>query len=126
MERHSPLGVTALSMSMGTVLYVSAVSPELRHVDWAAVSGTTWLALVYSAVFALAVSYMIWYTGVQKLGGTRTSVYSNLVPLVALAVAVLWRGEPLGLRKALGAALVLAGVGLTRAAARTKTAPPQE
>ncbi len=126
MERHSPLGVTGLSMSMGTVLYVATVSPEMRGVNWGAVSSTTWLALLYSATFALAVSYMIWYAAVQKLGGTRTSVYSNLVPLVALAVAVIWRGEPLGARKIIGAALVLVGVGITRAAARTKTAPPQE
>ncbi len=126
MKRHSPLGVTGLSMAMGTLLYVPAVSPAMRGVDWGAVSGTTWIALVYSAVFALAVSYMIWYAAVQKLGGTRTSAYSNLVPLVALAVAVLWRGEPLGIRKTIGAALVLVGVGITRAAARAKTAPPQE
>jgi drug/metabolite transporter (DMT)-like permease len=126
MERHSPLGVTGLSLSMGTLLYVPAVWPELRRVNWPAVSGATWLALVYSAVFALAVAYMIWYTAVQKIGGTRTSVYSNVVPLVALAVAVLWRGEPLGVRKILGAALVLIGVAITRAAARIKTAPAEE
>lgn len=126
MERHSPLGVTGVSMSLGTFLYVPAVWPEMHKVNWPAVSGTTWVALVYSAAFALALSYMIWYTAVQKIGGTRTSVYSNLVPLVALATAVFWRGEPLGARKAIGAALVLAGVAITRAAARTKTAPPQE
>jgi drug/metabolite transporter (DMT)-like permease len=84
------------------------------------------VSLVYSAIFAIVVSYMIWYTAVQKIGGTRTSVYSNLVPIVALAVAVLWRGEPLGPPKLLGAALVLAGVAITRAAAHLKAAPAQE
>ena len=126
MERHSPLGVTGLSMTMGTLLYVPAVWPEMHKVNWPAISGTTWMALVYSAVFALAVSYMIWYTAVQKIGGTRTSAYSNVVPLVALAVAVFWRGEPLGTRKVAGAVLVLAGVAITRAAAHVKSAPAQE
>ncbi len=126
MERHSPLGVTGISMALGTLLYVPTVSPQMRHVAWSAISVTTWASLVYSAIFAIVIAYMIWYTAVQKIGGTRTSVYSNLVPIVALAVAVLWRGEPLGLQKLAGAALVLAGVAITRAAAHLKAAPAQE
>lgn len=127
MERHSPLGVTGVSMAIGTAIYTAIAVPALLRVNWSGVSTTTWIALVYSAVFAIAVAYMIWYTAVQKIGGTRTSVYSNLVPIVALAVAVLWRGEPLGRTKLTGAALVLAGVAITRAAAHLmKTAPAQE
>src|SRR5574338_595136 len=93
MERHSPLGVTGVSMAIGTVIYTAIAVPALLRVNWSGVSTATWIALVYSAVFAIAVAYMIWYTAVQKIGGTRTSVYSNLVPIVALAVAVFWRGE---------------------------------
>jgi drug/metabolite transporter (DMT)-like permease len=127
MDRHSPLGVTGVSMAIGTVVYVAIAAPAMRTVNWSAVSTTTWLLLVYSAVFAIAVAYMIWYTAVQKIGGTRTSIYSNLVPIVALAVAVFWGGEPLGPAKLTGAALVLAGVAITRAAAHlTKAAPAQE
>lgn len=126
MERHSPLGVTGISMAIGTVMYAALVLPQLREVDWSAVSAATWVSIVYSAVFALVVAYMIWYTAVQKIGGTHTSVYSNLVPIVALAVAVLWRGEPLGRAKLLGAALVLIGVAITRTAAHLKSAPAQE
>jgi drug/metabolite transporter (DMT)-like permease len=126
MDRHSPLGVTGLSMGIGTALYVPAVMPQMRHVQWSAISTWTWVSLVYSAIFAVAVAYMIWYTAVQKIGGTRTSVYSNLVPIVALGVAVLWRGEPLGASKVAGATLVLAGVAITRAAAHLKAAPAQE
>jgi drug/metabolite transporter (DMT)-like permease len=127
MERHSPLGVTGVSMAIGTVIYVALAIPAMLTVNWSAVSLTTWIALVYSAVFAIAVAYMIWYTAVQRIGGTRTSVYSNLVPIVALAVAVLWDKEPLGATKLTGAVLVVAGVAITRAAAHLmKTAPAQE
>jgi drug/metabolite transporter (DMT)-like permease len=126
MERHSPLGVTGVSTAMGTLVYAAIVAPQMSTVNWSGVSASTWLSLAYSAIFAIVVSYMIWYTAVQKIGGTRTSVYSNLVPIVALAVAVLWRGEPLGAAKLAGATLVLAGVAITRAAAHLKAAPAQE
>lgn len=126
MERHSPLGVTGISTAIGSAVYLAIVSPQMTVVNYSAVSMSAWVSLVYSAVFAIVVAYMIWYTAVQKIGGTRTSVYSNLVPIVALAVAVLWRGEPIGGAKLTGAVLVLVGVAITRAAAHLKAAPAQE
>jgi drug/metabolite transporter (DMT)-like permease len=41
-------------------------------------------------------------------------MYSNLVPIVALAVAAVWLGEPLTREKIIGAVAVLTGVFLTR------------
>jgi drug/metabolite transporter (DMT)-like permease len=114
MSRHSPVAVTGLSMVIGTLLYVPAVIPHLRAVDWSAVDWMTWAAIVYSALFALCVAYTIWYAAVREIGSARTSVYSNLVPLVAMGTAVLFLGEPLESRKLGGAAAVLVGVALTR------------
>jgi drug/metabolite transporter (DMT)-like permease len=114
MNRHSPVGVTGLSMAIGTLLYVPTVWPHIRAVDWAAVSRATWIAIVYSALFALCIAYTIWYSAVREIGSARTSIYSNLVPVVAMLSAVVFLGEPLGIRKIVGAAAVLVGVALTR------------
>lgn len=126
MIRHSPVGVTGLSMSIGTVLYVAAVWPHGREVDWAALSSATWLALAYSALFALCVAYTIWYAAVQQIGSARTSVYSNLVPLVAMLSAVVFLDEPLTPSKIVGAVAVLVGVALTRVGRRKVAIPAQE
>jgi len=72
------------------------------------------MALVYSAVLSICVAYVIWYVGIRELGSARTAVYSNLMPVVAMVTAVIWLGEPVGVGKVAGAALVLAGVALTR------------
>ncbi len=73
---------------------------------------------MYSALFALCVSYTIWYAAVREIGSARTSAYSNVVPLVAMTTAVIFLGEPLDLRKIAGAAAVLIGVALTRVKTR--------
>lgn len=125
MMRHSPVGVTGVSMTIGTVLYLAALTPHLLHVRWSGISAGTWIALVYSALFALCVSYTIWYAAVREIGSARTSVYSNLVPVVALLTAVGFLGEPLGATKAAGAVAILVGVGLTRVG-RTKIPIPAE
>jgi drug/metabolite transporter (DMT)-like permease len=114
MRRHSPLAVTALSMAIGTAIYLPIAWPALSRVHWSAVSIYTWLAVLYSALFALCVAYTIWYSAVRELGSARTAVYSNLIPIVAMATAVVWLGEPLSPSKLAGAAAVIAGVALTR------------
>jgi drug/metabolite transporter (DMT)-like permease len=114
MQRHSPFGVTALSMSIGTCLYLPFAWPALARVHWSSVSTRSWMALAYSAIFALCIAYTIWYAAVKEIGSARTAVYSNLVPIVAMATAVIWLGEPLTVLKAIGAAAVVLGVALTR------------
>jgi len=122
MTRHSPVVVSGLSMAIGTALYVPAVTSHILAVTWTEVSVGTWIAAVYSALFALCLSYTIWYAAVREIGSARTSAYSNVVPIVAMTTAVIFLGEPLGVRKVAGAAAVLVGVALTR----VKTMSPAE
>ena len=114
MRRHSPLYVTGMTMAIGGVPYVLIALPGLVALDWTRPAPWTWIALVLSAIFALGVAYLIWYTAVQKIGAARTAIYSNVVPIIAIAVAAIWLGEPLTRAKILGAGAVLAGVALTR------------
>ena len=67
-----------------------------------------------SSLVCLVFAYVVWYTGVQQLGATRTSAYSNLTPMAAIAVGRLWMGEPLTAVQIVGAAAILGGVFLTR------------
>ena len=114
MERHSPVGVTALSMLIGTAIYVPITAPALARVDWGSVGAWTWLKLVYSAIFSICVAYTIWYAAVRAIGSARTAVYSNLMPIVAMITAWVWLHEPMEATKVLGAAAVLAGVAVAR------------
>lgn len=116
LRQHSPLIVTGVSISLGTVIYVVATLPALVAVDWAAISAASWVLMTLSAVLALSAAYLIWYTAVQRLGSSRTSAYSYLTPIVAMLVAAFWLGEPISGNQAAGAGAILTGLALTRAA----------
>jgi drug/metabolite transporter (DMT)-like permease len=124
MTRHSPLYVTGITMVIGGIPYFIIALPQLVLQEWERVSAWTWMALLLSALLALNVAYLIWYIAVQRIGPSRTSLYSNLVPLVAMGVAAVWLGEPLTLPKIVGAAAVLGGIALTRAAGAPKVRTP--
>jgi drug/metabolite transporter (DMT)-like permease len=123
--RHSPLYVTGMTMAIGGLPYAALMSPAVLSVDWSQVSGWAIAAVVGSAILALCVSYLIWYTAVQRIGSARTSIYSNLVPIAAMAVSTIWLHEPIPGTKLFGAAAVITGVFLTRLG-RPATAVPIE
>ncbi len=114
LARHSPMSVTGYSMSMGAAIYLPLAWNGFRMMEWGSVPARAWAATVASGLLALFVSYLIWYTAVQRLGGTRTAIYSNLTPFVAMAVAATAIGEPFTLRKLAGAVAVLAGVAIAK------------
>lgn len=127
-RRYGALRVTAWTLACGAVGLVALGLPFLAGTDPAGLRAETWAAVAYAGVLAIGVAYVIWYWGVGRIGSTRTSVFSNLVPVVALAVAWVWLGEtPSGLQLA-GAAVVIGGMTLTRSAREGDPAgaPPEK
>jgi drug/metabolite transporter (DMT)-like permease len=116
LRRHSPLVVTGYSLAIGATLYAVLATPALVTTHWGTISATSWTLMVLSSLLALAFAYMIWYTAVQRIGSSRTAVYSNLTPVVAMVVAAVWLDEPIGVRQVLGAATILGGLFVTRLA----------
>jgi len=116
LERYSPLRVTATTLAIGTLFLVPPALPDVLHQDWRAVSGLAWAGLIYSLVFALVVSYVIWYRAVKQVGNVRTAIYSNLVPLVGILFGVWLLDERLSTGIGAGAACIVTGIVLTRLA----------
>ncbi len=114
LRRYTPLQLTACTTVIGTAAFLPFAVPSLISLDWGGVTWWAWVATAGSGVLALSLAYVLWYTGVQRLGSARTSVYSNLVPVVAIVVAAITLGESLGVIKAFGVALVLTALVLTR------------
>lgn len=112
--RHSPLFVTGASMSLGTAMYLPLALPALVALDWGRIGWFAWAMTAFSGVTALFVAYSIWYTAVQQIGNARTSMYSNMIPIVAVGSAALWLGEPMDAGMFAGAAAILIGVFVTR------------
>jgi len=112
--RYSPLVLTAVTMAVGAAGLAVAGLPALLSMEPSQLSMAAWAAWAYATFAGLVVAYVIWYTGVQRLGGARTAVYSNLVPVVALVVGWVFLGETLAPLQAAGAGLAIGGVALAR------------
>ena len=114
LARYSPLKLTAWSMLAGAVPLTLISIPSMIRQDWSAISPAAWAGLAFSTLMALVAGYLIWYTSVQRVGNARTAVYSNLTPVIAIVFAWLTIGSRLAPLQLAGAAVVLAGLMVTR------------
>jgi drug/metabolite transporter (DMT)-like permease len=87
-RRYSPLKVTALGMLTGTPFLILLSANELLHQQWTTVSMKGWVGVCYSFLLAGVVSFVVWDVNGHKVGNTRTAIFSNLVPVVAVTVRV--------------------------------------
>ncbi len=92
--------------------------PHLDQLRVAAGSGLGvrgWLAVLYSGALSTGVAFALWNRSLMRIGPARTSAFTNLVPLVAIALAWATLGERPGALQLAGGALVLVGVSALRA-----------
>ena len=113
-ERLSGINVGAYSQAGGAVFVALVGIPSILATHWASVPAPVWGAIVYSGIGALVIGNLIWYYGVSKIGPTHVSMFSNLQPLVALAVAWLVLGEVPTVWQGLGAGSIMTGLVITR------------
>jgi drug/metabolite transporter (DMT)-like permease len=113
-RKYGSIPTTAWTMWVGAVGLVLLGMPALARQDWSRVHALDWAALVFSALFAIGLAYLIWYRGVERIGNTRTAIFSNLSPVVALVAAAVLLHEHPSKWAVLGAAMTLGGVMVVR------------
>jgi drug/metabolite transporter (DMT)-like permease len=86
-QRVSGAQLSLITLIGGLVPLCVIASRDLIATDWMALTLRTWAAMFYSGVGAIVLAYLIYYHGLKKIGPTRTSMYANLQPFVAILIA---------------------------------------
>jgi drug/metabolite transporter (DMT)-like permease len=113
-EHVSGIQVSALTMAGGAVPLFLVATPAIVQANWRTVPMLGWAALFYSAIFALVIAYLFWYRGVRVIGPTRTAMYSNVQPIIAVVFAWVVLSETPTIWQGIGMACIMTGLLLTR------------
>jgi drug/metabolite transporter (DMT)-like permease len=122
-ERIPGIQIGAYTMLGGALVSGTVAIPALLATPWSQVPSGVYLALIYSSAGALVIAYLFWYRGVRTIGPTRTSMYSNVQPVMAMAVAWAFLGELPSAWQLTGAIFIMSGLVLARTASREPEAP---
>lgn len=118
LARNSSFRLAAVGTIAGTFVYLPFAARDLAAVEWSHIPWQGWGAILYAGLVAIFLCFVLWYQSVQAVGSVKTGAYSNLTPILAIFFAGVVLGERLTAIQAVGAAITLAGVYLTRSGYR--------
>lgn len=87
-------------------------------------SAHVWAAVLALAVPSTALAYVLLYWLIERVGATRSSMVTYLLPPFALVYGALFLGEPIALSALAGLALVVLGILLANGVIRWPAARP--
>jgi probable blue pigment (indigoidine) exporter len=104
----SALTFTAWQLTAGGLLLLplaAMIEPPLPHLSMNNIAGFLWLGL-----FGAALSYFLWFRGIDRLGPAAVTTFGFLSPLTAVFLGWLILGETLTPIQILGAVIVLGSI----------------
>jgi drug/metabolite transporter (DMT)-like permease len=121
MRRYSPYRISAVVLLAGCVPLVVSGAAQLADQDFS-LEPLVWVALVFAILGPLVLTNILFFRAIDRVGPSRATLFSNLVPFVAVVFAVLLLSEPLTWLQVVGGIAIVGGIFL----ARRPTAIPGE
>lgn len=94
------------------ILLLPWVGWQLSTFEVTAIGWQAWAAVLYLALIAQLLNYVLWYWALDRGGIARIAAFQFFQPVVTLILAVLFLGEVITTELALATAVILAGIGL--------------
>jgi drug/metabolite transporter (DMT)-like permease len=110
--RHGPWGVSVHACWLAAVMFAVLGLATEGPAAAARLNRTGWLAVAYLAVAVTAVAFVLWYSGVSRLGASRAGLLTGLAPVAAAVAGVLLGGPAPRPPVWAGMAVVAAGLAL--------------
>jgi len=118
------LTFTAWQLTAGGLLLLpiaATIESPLPHLSVNNIAGFLWLGLIGAAL-----SYFLWFRGIDRLGPAVVTTFGFLSPLTAVFLGWLILGQTLTLVQIFGAIVVLCSISLGTSRTRPSTYPQQQ
>ncbi len=111
---YSVFQLTFVMMAIGGFGLSLIALPRAFTFPWQATPWTYYLASMASGAVSIGVGSILWSHGVKRLGPSRTSTFSNLIPVVAFIISYLTLHEELLMIQIIGVGVTIFGVWIAR------------
>lgn len=111
-EHLSPILTSFLASALSLPLFFILAITDYASVNFAAVPGESWLALLWWGVGTLGAGSALWYSGVSRAEGTTAAGFMAVMPASALVLSYFLLREAFHPVHLLGIALVMGSVGI--------------
>jgi drug/metabolite transporter (DMT)-like permease len=111
--RLGPVGVSVHTAWIGSLLFTLLWLIREGPLAVTRITGEQWAAVAYLTVGVTAVAFVLWFTGVGRIGPARAGLLAGVTPVSAAITGTLLLGAPVpGPAVWTGIAVVAAGLAL--------------
>lgn len=114
-QRYNSFTIVTYQTVIGAVLYI----PLFVFSDFSVIANVnfTWqmiAATITLAIFATAIAYILFSTGIREIGAMQSTIFANFIPVLTALLALLSGMEELPMQKLAGVLIVILGVFLSQ------------
>jgi drug/metabolite transporter (DMT)-like permease len=114
MRSYSPYRISAVVLLVMCVPFVAMSSPQIAQQDYSSLGWLVWVGLAFAIAGPLALTNVLWFTAIGRVGPARATLFANIQPFVAAVFAYLILSEHLHPLQIVGGFTILAGIVLER------------
>lgn len=117
-----PMSLAFLSLVVALPFLGGVAVPYWDTVQWSEVSLAVWGAVLFSGGLSTGLVIGLWNRAVRQWGPSYTSVFGNIVPIVALVTGAVFLGEAIAAVQIVGVSLIIGGIAYVRKVRQRSTA----
>lgn len=115
LKTHTPLVLVGYSMLVGAIILFPLSFAYNERVDWVYQQNMLSISLLLAlAIFPCFLATLIWFIALKSLPVSKQVVYVYLIPIVAVAISIMFLNEELTLLTAVLGAVTIAGVAVAQ------------
>jgi drug/metabolite transporter (DMT)-like permease len=120
-KEYNALSIVSFQNLLGALYFL----PLFLLVDfpsfcWGEYVTQDFLPVIYLAVFASTISFVLFIQGVMKIGVAKSMVFTNFIPVVTAIIAMYILGEKMTMLKGLGILVTIFGLFMSQAGGFSK------
>jgi drug/metabolite transporter (DMT)-like permease len=101
---------------LGTLYFLPLfLLTEAGSFSWKEYVPADFLPVIYMAIFASSLAFILFVEGVKKIGITRATVFTNFVPIITAIFSIFFAGEEMTFLKAGGIFVMVSGLFMSQA-----------
>lgn len=114
-NKYSSLTIITMQNLVGAVLFLPMFFMlEFKSVDLSVLNSEFWLSILFLAIFPSVLSFLLYISTLKKIGITKTSAFSNAIPIITGIISFILLGSRFSLREIVGIIIVITGLFLTQ------------
>ena len=118
--RIPPVLLIAFSVAGSLIVWVPAGLITVAHFGVPRITASAWMSIGYMAAFGTVGGYWMWFRGLSVIDASAAAPFLFIQPLLGAALGVVLLGESLTWATIVGAALILASLGIVTLGSHTE------